>query len=249
MQFVFHGTLEELKETLRRKAKETNKELMIDVKDPSVLEIGFHRLSHNGGRFFIASVSEEADKVLLDGEIKDVFSHQKKSKLGRIWNELTEYLAAYLFLVVLLLLPWLLLKALIPLWIPLLLPLFWLILRRFLNKRYEDRLDKEFTEFLSFCTLYPTDKGNWYDVYQRLDLATGKLYPIFDDEEDMLCIRYEDGMLIDVGYVKEEKAYYVTVVKEDSAEAWSKPLGVFSTVDKHKLPTELQKAIHRFRGR
>ncbi len=248
MKFIFYGTLDELKETIHIKAKEYNKDIVIYSNKPNNLEIGFQRLSHSGGRFFIANVMEESSKVILDGEIKDVFDNQKKTKIGRIWNEFTGYLLAYIFLEILLIIPWIFLKDIISLWIPLVLPVIYLIIRHFLNKKYDDKLDKDFTEFMSFCTVYITDEQNWYDVYKRLDLAQGKLKTICDDDQDMLLITYEDSMQIDVGYIKEDKTYYITVVKDDTMESWNNPLGEFVTSDKSKLPTELQKAIHKFRN-
>ena len=105
MQFVFNGTLDELKETIHIKAKEYSKDIVVYNKDPKTLEIGFQRLSHSGGRFFIANVTEKSNKTILDGEIKDVFDNQKKSIVGRIWNEFTDYLLAYIFLEILLIIP------------------------------------------------------------------------------------------------------------------------------------------------
>ena len=81
MQFVFKGTLDELKETIHLKAKEHNKDIVVYNNEPNILEIGFQRLGHNGGRFFIANVTEELNKVILDGENKDVFQNQNKSKV------------------------------------------------------------------------------------------------------------------------------------------------------------------------
>ncbi|MBP3692019.1 MAG: hypothetical protein J6I80_02105 [Clostridia bacterium] len=249
MQFVFNGKLDELKETIRIKAKEHNKDIVIYSNEPSNLEIGFQRLSHNGGRFFIAKVTEQSNKVILEGKFKDVFDNQKKSMVGLIWNEFTTYLLAYIFLEILLIIPWIFLKNIINLWIPLILPVIYLIIRHFLNKKYDDKLDKEFTEFMSLCTSYISDEHNWYDVYKKLDLAQGKLQTICDDDQDMLLITYEDGMQIDVGYIEDDKIYYITVVKDDTMESWNNPLGVFSTNDKSKLSTELQKAIYKFRNK
>ncbi len=248
MQFVFNGTLDELKETIYLKANEHNKNIVIYSNGPSNLEIGFQRLSHNGGRFFIANVTEKSNKVILDGKMKDVFDDHKKSKARRILNEFTEYLLTYSFLEILLIIPWIFLKDSINLWIPLILPVIYLIIRYFLNKIYDDKLDKEFAELMSFCTAYTADEQNWYDAYKRLDLAEGKLQTICDDDQDMLLITYEDAMQIDVGYIKDENTYYITVVKDNTMESWNKPLGVFSTTDKSKLPAELQKAIHQFRN-
>ncbi len=248
MKFIFNGTLDELKETIHLKAKEYNKDIVVYDNEPNILEIGFQRLGHSGGRFFIANITEEPTKVVLDGEIKNVFQNQKKSKVGRIWNESTDYLLAYIFLEILLIIPWLFLRNVISLWIPLILPIIYLIIRHFLNKKYDEKLDKEFAEFMSLCTAYTTDEQNWYDVYKRLDLANGNLQIICDDDQDMLLITYDDGMQIDVGYIKDENTYYITVVKDDTMESWNNPLGLFSTNDKSKLPNELQKAIHKFRN-
>lgn len=247
MRFLFNGTVEELKDTIRLKAKEYNKDIVIYSNDPDSLEIGFQRLSHSGGRFFIANISEESNRVILDGEMKDVFDDQKKTEIGRIWNKFTEYLLAYIFLEILLIIPWIFLKDIISLWIPLILPIIYLILRYFLNKKYDQKLDNEFIEFMSICTAYPSDQQNWYDIYQRLDLAQGKLNPVCDDGQDLLRITYEDGMQIDVGYVEEDQIYRITVVQNNTMESRSNPLGVFSFGDKSKLPAELQKAIYQFR--
>lgn len=248
MNFIFNGTLDELKETIHLKAKEYNKDIVIYNNEPKILEIGFKRLSHNGGRFFIANVTEESEKVILNGEIKDVFDNQNKSNAGRIFNEFTEYLLAYVLLEIILIIPWIFLRNIISLWIPLVLPVIHLIIRHFLNKRYDDKLDKDFVEFMSLCTAHTSDEQHWYDVYKKLDLAQGKLQTICDDDQDMLLITYEDGMQIDVGYIEKDKTYYITAVKDDTIESWNNPLGVFSTNDKSKLPTELQKAIHKFRN-
>ena len=139
MQFIFNGTLDELIETIYLKAKEYNKDIVIYNNEQNILEIGFQRLSYTGGRFFIANVTEESNKVILDGKIKDIFDNQNKSKLGRIWNEFTGYLLAYIFLEILLIIPWLLFKNIISLWIPLILPVLYLIIRHFLNKKYDNK--------------------------------------------------------------------------------------------------------------
>ena len=65
MQFIFNGTLDELIETIYLKAKEYSKDIVIYNNEQNILEIGFQRLSHTGGRFFIANVTEESNKVIL----------------------------------------------------------------------------------------------------------------------------------------------------------------------------------------
>ena len=49
----------------------------------------------------------------------------------------------------------------------------------------------------------------WFDTYEALDFLGGKLTYILDDDEDMMEIRYDDGMLIDVGYIHHDKLYFI----------------------------------------
>lgn len=105
------------------------------------------------------------------------------------------------------------------------------------------------TETTEIIKIYKLEtSASWDDKYKELDLAQGELKTICDDDQDMLLITYEDGMQIDVGYIAEDKTYYITVVKDETMESWNNPLEVFSTGDKSKLPTELQKVIHKFRN-
>ena len=39
----------------------------------------------------------------------------------------------------------------------------------------------------------------WWDDYQSLNLCNGKIEFISDDDEDMIDILYDDGMLISIG--------------------------------------------------
>ena len=205
------------------------------------------RLGHSGGRFFIADVTEENDRIILKGETKDVYESQNYGKIGGICSEASSYLLAYVFLEIPLLLLWLLIKDSVGVWVPLVLPVIYLLIRHLLNRKEDEKLDREFTEFMALCTAYTSPEQHWDDVYKKLDLAGGRLQSICDDDQDMLVITYDDGMYIDVGYIEEDKTYYITVVREETTEAWNNPLGVFSTCDKLVLPTELQKAIHKFR--
>ena len=100
---------------------------------------------------------------------------------------------------------------------------------------------------MSLCAVYILEEPSWDEIYKNLDLAQGKLKTICDDDQDMLLITYEDGMQIDVGYISEDKTYYITVVSSDTNEAWNNPLGEFAIKDKAKLPCELQKIILKFR--
>lgn len=248
MQFVFNGTLNELKEIINLKTKEHNKDIVIYDNKPNTLEIGFQRIGHSSGRFFIANIIEEDKKVILDGEIKNVFPNQKENRIGYLWDEFTGFLFAYIILEAILVIPWLFFKNFISVWIPIILPFVYLIIRHFLNRKEEDKSDKGFIDFMSLCAVYILEEPRWDEIYKNLDLAQGKLKTICDDDQDMLLITYEDGMQIDVGYIAEDKTYYITVVSSDTNEAWNNPLGEFAIKDKAKLPGELQKIILKFRN-
>lgn len=253
MRFIFDGTLDELKETIRVKAKEHNKDIVVYHNEPNTLEIGFQRLGHSGGRFFIADIAEENGNVVLCGKTKDIFANTSKSKVGEWWREFTSYLVAYILLEIILLIPWMFLSDIVSVWIPLILPIIYLIIRSCLNRIEEGKDDKRFVDFMSLFATYTDDeaeayKPSWDSVYKELDLACGNLQSICDDDEDMLLITYEDGMQIDVGYIAENKSYCITVVSSDTMESWNAPLGVFITKDKSELATEIQKAVYKFRN-
>ena len=82
------------------------------------------------------------------------------------------------------------------------------------------------------------------DVCKKLDLGQGTLETICDDANNMLLITYEDGMQIAVCHIPEDQTYCIIIEKDNE----SQPLGVFTMIDKAKLPTELQKAICQFRN-
>lgn len=58
--------------------------------------------------------------------------------------------------------------------------------------------------------------GSWYDEYKGLNLLNGEASFISDDDEDMIEIHYSDGMLIDVGYIKDMNSYVITVVSNEA---------------------------------
>jgi len=89
--------------------------------------------------------------------------------------------------------------------------------------------------------------NNWTDIYKNLDLRKGKTEFICEDDQDMIEIRYDDGMLIDVGYIEEDKKYYITVIEFDDANGWEKPLAVKAVDSKEDLFNEIQKTIFKYR--
>lgn len=88
----------------------------------------------------------------------------------------------------------------------------------------------------------------WWKIYESLNLYSGVASYISDDGEDIMEIRYDDGMLIDVGKSSEENVYYITVVMSDDEEGWKKPWYELTVIDKEHLYRHIQETIVRFRS-
>ena len=89
--------------------------------------------------------------------------------------------------------------------------------------------------------------SKWIETYNNLDLKNGEIEFICDDDQDMIEIRYDDGMLIDVGYVEEDRKYYITVVKSDDKNGWQNPLEIVEVSSKEVLSAEIQKIVMKYR--
>ena len=88
----------------------------------------------------------------------------------------------------------------------------------------------------------------WYDDYTNLDLLKGKIEFILEDDQDMIEIHYNDGMLIDVGYIDETPStYYITVVSTDDEKGWTAPLEEIEVKSKDKLFEKIQETIYKYR--
>ena len=87
----------------------------------------------------------------------------------------------------------------------------------------------------------------WCDDYSKLDIVDGKIKFILEDDEDMIEIRYMDGMLIDVGYIEETRAYYITVVVSNDINGWENPLEECEVKNKVDLISKIQETIYKYR--
>lgn len=88
----------------------------------------------------------------------------------------------------------------------------------------------------------------WWSIYANLDLGGGSLIVISDDSEDMLEVKYLNGMLIDVGYIEGENNkffYEITVIRDDTVESWNDPITQVKIQDKNMLAEKLQSVIYR----
>ena len=88
---------------------------------------------------------------------------------------------------------------------------------------------------------------DWLIPFLALDLCGGTLVPIVNDDEDMLEIRWTNGMWIDVGFIKDEETYYITTVADDTLESWNNPLSVLKTQHRTELIEIIQHEIFRCR--
>ena len=108
MQFVFYGTLDELKDSIRTRAKAFHKDIVIYQYDPTVLQIGFLRLGHSGGRFFVANITEENESITLDGEIKNLNTTMPNTDTRNLFQKIRDMAFGLVVLYVFLaLIPWL----------------------------------------------------------------------------------------------------------------------------------------------
>ena len=107
MQFIFNGTLDELKDSIRTRATVFHKDIVIYQYEPAVLQIGFLRTGHSGGRFFVSNITEENNSVILDGEIKNLNTSMPNTDARNIFQKIRDTVLGFAVLYVFLaLIPW-----------------------------------------------------------------------------------------------------------------------------------------------
>ncbi len=175
MQFVFNGTLEELKSTIRTKAQELNKDIIVYHNDPNTLEIGFQQLGHSGGRFFTANIKETAYGITLHGDIVNIYSGKRETKLQAFFSLLGGLTLFYVLLELVLQIIWLPIFHFSHIWVPLLLPIPLLVYFRLRAIKEERKADADFVAFISsftakYCPYMKEyiDEGCCYDLQMIL---------------------------------------------------------------------------------
>lgn len=93
----------------------------------------------------------------------------------------------------------------------------------------------------------PNPSQSWWDDYQCLNLYNGKINFISDDDEDMIEILYDDGMLIDIGKPMAATYYQIIVVSSDDEIGWHQPISEIKVIDKQELIMKIQETILQFR--
>lgn len=158
MQFVFNGTLEELKDAIRAKACALHKDIVIYHKEPDILQIGFQRLGHSGGRFFVAGITQENGTVSLDGEIENLTASMPSTDTRSMFQKIRDTLLGLVFIYVFLaLIPWTIWSMFsIPYpWISFAIPAVILVILQILPllHRGERNFKSEDSRFLRFMTM------------------------------------------------------------------------------------------------
>ena len=176
MRFVYNGTLEELIAAIHSKAKAYSKDIVVHEEESDVLKIGFQRLGHSGGRFFVANVTQTDTAVFLQGKLVDIYSDKLKSKAQSFWSLLGALTMFYILIELVLQIIWLPIFHFSHIWIPLILPLPALILLRMRAIKEEKKIDTDFIAFMStftakFCPYLNEyiDEGCCYDLQMICD--------------------------------------------------------------------------------
>ena len=176
MRFVYNGTLEELIATIHATAKAYSKDIVVHEEEPDVLNIGFQRLGHNGGRFFVANVTETDTSVFLQGKLVDIDSDKPRSTARSFWSLLAAFAMFYILIELVLQIIWLPIFQFSNIWIPLILPLPALIFLRMRAIKEEKKIDADFIAFMStftakFCPYLNEyiDGGCCYDLQMICD--------------------------------------------------------------------------------
>lgn len=196
MQFIFNGTLDEFKENLQTAAKASYRQIVIYQYEPAVLQIGFLRLGHSGGRFFVADVTGENGKVLLNGEIQNlncsIPDADTQSTFQKIRDAFFAFTVIYVFLA---LIPWAVWSIFhIPHpWITFLIPLVIILgceLSRLLRGRKGptdfDQTDASFLRFMEMvCSRQFTIPTNSRELYEML-IRTDGLHSLPQIENDVI---------------------------------------------------------------
>ena len=219
MQFVFNGTLDELKDSIRTRAKAFHKDIVIYQYDPTVLQIGFLRLGHSGGRFFVANITEENESITLDGEIKNLNTTMPNTDTRNLFQKIRDTVFGFVVLYVFLaLIPWLIWSIFdIPHpWISFAIPaaiiatfeLVYLFNKLFCKS--ERSFDKEDDIFLQFMSMISSGEVtvplNTQELYRML-INTDGLHSFPQIENDAITWELYDNI-----YVEASISEYDTII-------------------------------------
>lgn len=153
MKFQYSGSMQDLLNALEREIISSKREYRLEYDGNGKLSIGFQRLGHSGGRWFVADIRIEDDKTILVGEFQDIFisSQNEETVKGKVQKFLIGLMlngTAYLFLFGVMMLIWKFAK-LENLLIPIVFPIVVLILLKIGTKPSSTESDRKFIAFMT----------------------------------------------------------------------------------------------------
>lgn len=209
MKFVFNGTLNELKDSIHTRAKAFHKDIVIYQYESTVLQIGFLRLGHSGGRFFVAHITEENKSITLDGEIKNLNTNMPNTDTRNLFQKIRDTVLGFIVLYVFLaLIPWLIWSVFdIPHpWISFVIPaaiivtfeLVYLFTKLFCKgERSFDREDDSFLQFMSMVSSGEvTVPLNLQELYKML-ISTDGLHSFPEIKNDFITWELYDNVRVE----------------------------------------------------
>lgn len=148
----FEGSSDELKNKISESAKAADKDIIIDDSKKGRFNIGFRRLGHSSGQWYVAEITEKNGSVELTGKIKDIDNNTYDNKLLAMIDEaVCSVIAKLLIYAILLLIPlvvWLLLFKTAHIYVPLLIPLPIYACLRIQAEREKKTAIREFVRFM-----------------------------------------------------------------------------------------------------
>lgn len=208
MQFVFNGTLEDLKAHIRKSAAAFHKDIIIYQYEPTVLQIGFLRLGHSGGRFFVANITEESDSVILDGETRNLYTSMPNTDTRSLFQKVCDTVFGFVVLYVFFaLIPWLIWSIFdIPHpWISFAIPAAIIVafeIPRLFNKLFRkgERFDREDERFLQFMSMISSGEitvpSNSQELYKML-INTEGLHSLPQIKDDVITWELYDNIRVE----------------------------------------------------
>ena len=82
-------------------------------------------------------------------------------------------------------------------------------------------------------------RENWIEKCRAIDFKGG-LLELWENQNNLMEVWYENGFLIDVGYIQRLDTYFVTVIRDDD---WAVPVRTVAVQEETKLLTVIQEAV------
>jgi len=225
MQFIFNGTVDKLKEKIATTAKILHKEIVIVHDSPDVLEIGFLRLTHTSGRFYVANIREKNGQIALDGEFKkrdhQIPKQSAREFIKKLCRGFFVLVTIYVFLALIPIFIWDIFKF-PPSGIPFLIPLgimvaYWLLhlivdIKRRVGYGYKKE-DDEFIQFMESVTCNENIPETSEELYKMV-ANTPDIHSMPELKDDVIKWNVYENVLVEA-YVNEYDATIELIGEND----------------------------------